>query len=147
VSAAQLLSQMREVPVPGSGVGAIYILLDAGKIVYVGQTEGLGGGRLVAHQRGTRRKPPKKFDQAFCVEVPVGDLDAVEGALVRRFHPRDVDKAPVDDSRDAEVLARFGIEPCGIARATFKQTRRARWLAVKAWRDLRDGRGRLSEAA
>lgn len=132
---AELLSRMQEVPVPGTGLGTIYVLLDAGEIVYVGQTEGLGSGRLIAHQRGTRLKPPKTFDQAFCIEVPIADLDAIEGALVRRFHPRDVDKAPVDDSRDAEVLARFGLEPCEIARATFKKTRRVRWLAVKAWRD------------
>jgi hypothetical protein len=103
----------------------IYVLVLGDEIVYVGQT-GNVLQRCLAHRSGATYAngrvmcAVKEFDRAFQIEVAVGDVDAYEGALIRRFNPRYCGASRADESRDVEILARFGLEPDPVARDAFK---------------------------
>jgi len=81
------------VPIPTERSG-VYLLLFAGKVVYVGQSIGILS-RLNRHQ--TNMKPKKRmvgpweisirFDQILFKPYPKRDLDQVELDLVERFKP------------------------------------------------------------
>ncbi len=126
MSSAHLISQMREIDLkPVAPVASIYVFLDRDEIVYVGSTKGIDQ-RMALHQSaGEKRLPPKRFDRAFRLDVPVADLLAYEGALIRRFNPRHCLAAPKDGGRDAVFLARLGLSLDEAASDAFNARRRA----------------------
>jgi hypothetical protein len=100
--------------------GHVYVLLSGDEVTYVGQTTGLAQ-RLNTHRRGTCNEEPKKFDRVFALEVLVKDLRAIEAALIRRFNPPGVGGGAMkDETRDEEILARFGLKPDRAARDAYK---------------------------
>lgn len=104
-----LLAAMTEVDArPPTRTGSVYVLISNDEIIYVGQTTHLQQ-RLWMHRVGTKQAPAKQFDRAFAIDVAIEDLDAYEGALIRRFNPPLSWTAPADESRDAEVLAAMGL--------------------------------------
>lgn len=117
----------------------IYFLLLGSELVYVGQSVDVET-RVAMHIR----QREKTFDRAFWIAVPVADLLAYESAFVRALDPPGNFWACADDSRDAEILARFGLEPDPDARRRFESRRRTRWVAPGTYgrtdRELRDSR-------
>lgn len=111
----------------------VYFLVDAGEIVYVGQSEDVDA-RIALHVAAEE----KRFNRAFWIATPVSELAATEGAFIRALNPRYCWTAPVDVGRDAEMLARFGLVPNDIARAAFIARRRA----VRCGADQSAGRAR-----
>jgi hypothetical protein len=73
------------IPIPVSSqlhavLSGVYFLCKGDDIVYVGQSKNVAariGGHL-AH---------KEFDRVFCLRVPLGDLDYVEGEFIRAIKP------------------------------------------------------------
>lgn len=131
--AVAITSSMREVPVDAR-VCLLYVLVDRGEIVYVGQTFCIEQ-RVVTHRRGTKQELPKLFTQAFCIEVSAADSDAVENALIRALLPRYNKHANTDSSRDAEMLARFGLTPRTDGRTITAHARRRQ--KIEALRSVR----------
>jgi hypothetical protein len=119
----------------------IYILTSADEIVYIGQTGDLQK-RLSAHRdgqfwaKGVSRVEPKEFDRVFTLSVPVADVLAFEGALIRRFSPRYCDRSGRDESRDAEILRLFDLEPCPEHRADLLARRASRHREKARRRDI-----------
>ena len=100
---AALRSQGFE-PLPGvNAPSGVYLLLSAGKIVYVGQSKNVYS-RMYAHhnarRRGRRRNGSEfltpgdirgmaiPFDQVLVKFIPERDLDLVEAELIQRYRPR-----------------------------------------------------------
>lgn len=127
-----LLNAMTEIDVAILPVksGSIYALVDEDEIVYIGKTTNIGQ-RLWMHKVGTRRTPAKVFSRALRLDVPIDDLDAFEGALIRRFNPRYCNSAPANKGRDTEVLASLGLEPDSVNEEAFG-TRRSNIFVVAA---------------
>ena len=129
-----LSAQMREVDVSSLGVPRtkfVYALFSEGEIVYVGQTASLAP-RLLQHRvGGTPFCAAKTFDRAFALELPAEDAAAYEGALIRRFNPPLCVGAPKDESRDAEVLARLGLDYDQSKRDAFADRRRKAFTGVR----------------
>lgn len=134
-----VISRMHEIDlsIPPERTGWVYVLLDGGEATYIGQTTNIGQ-RIGMHQQGTERAAAKKFDRAFRIEVPLADMDALEGALIRRFNPRDCGTAPKDRNRDAEMLSRFGIDPDASAHEAFRARQAERWRGMASERRVRN---------
>lgn len=58
----------------------IYFLIDAGAIVYIGQS-------VHAASRVCQHTKDKKFTAAYFLPIPKSELNRVEGALIRHFAP------------------------------------------------------------
>lgn len=109
-----LLAHFTEVDLGNDDTGVLYVLVDGGEIVYIGQSIN-SGSRIAMHRLGQGRRHrvvPKNFTRAFEMRLPRADLIAFESALIRRFNPRYNGNCGADDSRDEEILARFGLLPC-----------------------------------
>lgn len=108
---AHLGDQLRE-HIKRPRVSAVYFLIRDDEIVYIGQSCDIEA-RLELHIvcRQARDRYYKDFDRAAWIAVPIGELDAVEGALIRALRPEYNGSAPAYCGRDNEILARFGIEP------------------------------------
>jgi len=134
-----LVSNMQEIDLLAATerMGWVYVLSDKGQVVYVGQTVNVTQ-RIGAHQHGTKRDDAKKFDRAFRVEVSLGDMSALEGALIRRFNPRYCEVAPKDESRDVEMLARLDLELDPMARDAFVSRKQAKWVEVYRAKRVRE---------
>ena len=97
--------------------GIYFLILDS-VIVYVGQSANVPQ-RIAMHLA----LADKRFDRARWIQIAAGDLDAYEGALIRRLAPIGNFSAPRDLGRDGEILARFGLVPCDESRRTFERRR------------------------
>lgn len=146
-----LAPRLREVSIsaPSARTGTIYLLLDGDAVVYVGQTTSVEQ-RVWMHRTGTKQTPPKVFTRALCFDVPLEDLGAFEGALIRRFNPKYCASSPCAEERDAEVLASVGLEPDSAMRDAFKARLKELWREVhrarrvREWASRRRRRGQLS---
>lgn len=96
----------------------VYVLISNGRVVYVGSTCNLAQ-RIGSHVAGVRGCAPKTFDRVLALDVSKDDAAAMEGALVRYFVPPLCKRTPNDETRDAEMLARFGLEPSAANRDAF----------------------------
>jgi hypothetical protein len=88
-------------PIRRSGV---YMFLRGDAVIYVGQSLHVDA-RIPGH--GVRMK----YTSVIWIQVPEQDLDDYEGALIRALDPECNGKATGTPSRDAEILARLGLEP------------------------------------
>lgn len=84
----------------------VYILLLDGAIVYIGES-----GNVLARIGGHAKSIA--FDRILWIaEADKRERRAIESALARRFAPPNCDVySRRDEDRDAEILARFGLEP------------------------------------
>lgn len=104
----------------------IYFLFDGNEVVYVGQSTDVPA-RVYAHQsrRDHRKKRLRmKWDRALWIAVDEADLDAYEGALIRRLTPRYNTGAPRDTSRDQEICDRLALPPPDLIRLAEWRERR-----------------------
>lgn len=85
----------REIPLPPSGV---YALMQAGKVVYIGQSTNVLV-RISTHRNRLRRWRegwvPKRgegivfqFDHAFVQWTPIENLDALEYEMINKYRPK-----------------------------------------------------------
>jgi len=85
-------------------ISGVYFLVRDGALVYIGQSVAVGS-RISNH--------PVKYDDAFVLPVPRGDLDTVEGAFIRHFQPpenRNNGRGLI--LRDSQILTHYGaLEP------------------------------------
>lgn len=133
-----LLTAMIEVDArPPARTGTVYVLINDDEIIYIGQTTQLQQ-RLWMHRCGTKHAPAKQFDRVFVINVDIDDLDAYEGALIRRFNPTLSWTARSDESRDVEVLAAMGLSPDPVARDAFFARRRKHWAGAYSERCVRE---------
>jgi hypothetical protein len=70
------------------------------------------------------------WDRAVWLPLDESDLDAYEGALIRRLTPRYNTSAPSDAARDAEICELLGLPPCDLARLAEYLDRRRQSYAV-----------------
>lgn len=80
MSIAQMASRMKRYPFNES-MAAVYFLVEAGEVVYVGQSRKLGS-RIAAHSN------EKSFDKVFYIPLPPEALNEVEAALIRTLRPK-----------------------------------------------------------
>lgn len=59
----------------------VYFLLSRGKVMYVGQTEGVGG------RIGQHRLTKPSFDEAIAIACPFQSMGAMEERWIRHFRP------------------------------------------------------------
>lgn len=106
----------------------VYFLLDGDEIVYVGQSIDVPQ-RINAHRSRRDHAHARwriKWDRALWIPVPEKELDAYEGALIRRLTPRHNTGAPADASRDDEICTALNLPPRDPSRlAVFLDRRRA----------------------
>ena len=116
----------------------VYLLLLLGEVVYVGRTVQLAT-RIQAHRIGNSTTEQKSFDQVFKLSIPRSLGPACEGALMRHFLPRYVDRVEVDDSRDREIIEGLGLAflPGGKARLVAHRAARRKARRRRALRSLR----------
>ncbi len=89
---------------PGPGV---YFLLRDDRLVYIGRS-------IQPVARIAQHRYQKTFDRVFFLGVPAEDLDAVEGALIRRFRPPGNTRlAGGDQSNDLRVLDKYSLQVLG----------------------------------
>lgn len=120
-----------EPPPPPKFVG-VYFLFDGDEIVYVGQSTDVPK-RVAAHasRRDSKiRRRSKKWDRSTWIPLSIGDLDAYEGALIRRLTPRYNTSAPSDSSRDVEICAALDLPVRDLARHAEFLGRRRRAFEV-----------------
>lgn len=103
------------------GLTGVYFLLKRGRVMYVGQGANIYA-RIALHLQSY------SFDGAFWIPVEHEELDAAEGAFTRYFNPLWVHHTPADESRDAEILSRYGLEPNASNRDAFVERRRRRLM-------------------
>jgi predicted GIY-YIG superfamily endonuclease len=149
VSVDLLAAHMREIDIQSalgpSPTKTIYVLIEKGEVVYVGQTVNLAGriGNHSTNQERSRRRA-KVFDRVLALDVPREDAAAYEGALIRRFNPPDCKGSPQDRGNDEDILSRFGLTADLDAAAAFNARRsepffkghaqsRIRSLARRKW--------------
>lgn len=90
---------------------AIYFLLLDDEITYVGQTTNIDQ-RIYLHVNTENRwGVPKVFNRATWMAVPIEQLDAYEGALIRALRPSCNRRAPAYRGGDNEILIALGMEP------------------------------------
>lgn len=83
----------------------VYFLVRGDEVVYVGQSVQIPS-RISSHRQGG-----KVFDLVFYLTCPAAELDAIESAFIRALKPKLNGNPPkADRSRDAEILASFGIK-------------------------------------
>jgi hypothetical protein len=104
----------------------IYFLLDGDEIVYVGQSTNVLG-RIPAHRARRNHKHERhrmQWDRAAWLPLAEHDLDAYEGALIRRLTPRYNAGAPSDTTRDVEICDALNLPAPDLARlAVFLERR------------------------
>ena len=77
------LSEILEDSRPVAKRCGIYFLIDAGEIVYIGQSTN------ILDRVGSHFSEGKTFDRYYAVDVPKRYLNEVESFLIHRFKPRD----------------------------------------------------------
>jgi superfamily I DNA/RNA helicase len=108
-----------------SSMRFVYFLFLDGELTYIGRTKSL------VQRMGLHASQGREFDRSFWIEVPEQDAPLVEGAFIRRFDPPECHSVPKDFGRDAEILARFGLEPDSTAAELFESRRVARVARVQ----------------
>jgi hypothetical protein len=123
-------------PLPPPRFVGIYFLLSGDEIVYIGQSTRIP-------QRVATHRYRLKFDRAVWIPVAEEDLDAYEGALIRRLTPPENTGSPSCADRDQEICDLLGLPPCDLARLAVFRASRQRAYADAAversrWRRLRN---------
>lgn len=94
-------------PPPRAGDPGVYLLLDGGRVVYVGSS-GDVPVRVGAHFDQARARQDKRFckqfDDALWLSLPYKVLPHYEGALIRGLRPRYNLVAPAGGKHDREIL-------------------------------------------
>lgn len=98
-------------PTPADRPCGVYLLVSAGRVIYVGATSNLPA-RIANHFHGLGRgTKPKVFDRAIWILLPRAELPAYEGALIRALRPPLNTRLPAPRGRDLEILSRLGLPP------------------------------------
>lgn len=124
-----------------TGIAALaktFVEIADDEVVYVGQSNNFTS-RIGTHSQRF------EFDRAFVVSVEEREALAVEGAFARRFNPRYVKRASDKEKhRDAEILARYGVDYCAASAGAFESRKdkgpsadgiRRTQAALKRWRE------------
>ncbi len=133
MSRLALFGKLQAVPVipPPQYVG-IYFLFDGDEIVYVGQSTCIPQ-RVASH----RARQWMTWDRALWMPLDVNELDAYEGALIRRLTPRYNTGAPSNADRDQEICDLLDLPPCDLARlAEFRGRRHESFVIPGAKRSI-----------